>query len=92
MELNGLALVFKLTEEEDNKCSISVEFFRDGGGEITYSDVSIHDKYNFYMTCKNFAGVLANMILIEENSKMENNKNTQRHLQMLNICRTFAYL
>lgn len=33
MELNGLALVFKLTEEEDNKCSISVEFFRDGGGE-----------------------------------------------------------
>lgn len=64
MELNGLALVFKLTEEEDNKCSISVEFFRDGG-KITYSDVSIHDKYNFYMTCKNFAGVLANMILIE---------------------------
>jgi hypothetical protein len=34
MELNGLALVFKLTEEEDNKCSISVEFFRDGGKSL----------------------------------------------------------
>ena len=68
MELNGLALVFKLTEEEDNKCSISVEFVRDGK-EITYQDVSIQDKYNFCMACKNFAGVLANIILIEGKDK-----------------------
>ena len=64
MELNGLAFVLKFTEGADNKCRITAEFVRDGK-EITYSDVSIQDKYNFCMACKNFAGVLAKIILIE---------------------------
>lgn len=68
MELNGLALVFKFTEVEDDKCSITAEFVRDGK-EITYQDVSIQDKYNFCMACKNFTGVLANIILIEGKDK-----------------------
>ena len=68
MELNGLAFVLKFTEGADNKCSITAEFVRDGK-EITYSDVSIQDKYNFCMACKNFAGVLAKIILIEGKAK-----------------------
>lgn len=68
MELNGLAFVLKFTEGADNKCSITAEFVRDGK-EITYSDVSIQDKYNFCMACKNFAGVLAKIILIEGKDK-----------------------
>lgn len=68
MELNGLAFVFKMTENEDGNVSITAEFVRDGK-EITYSDVSIQDKYNFCMACKNFAGVLAKIILIEGKTK-----------------------
>ena len=67
MELDGLALVFKVVENKDGR-SVTAEFVRDGK-EITYSDVSIQDKYNFCMTCKNFAGVLANIILIETKPK-----------------------
>ncbi len=67
MKLDGLALVFKLVEDKDGR-SVTAEFVRDGK-EITYSDVSIQDKYNFCMTCKNFAGVLANIILMETKPK-----------------------
>ena len=67
MELDGLALVFKVVENKDGR-SVTAEFVRDGK-EITYSDVSIQDKYNFCMTCKNFVGVLANIILIETKHK-----------------------
>lgn len=67
MELDGLALVFKVVEDKDGR-SVTAEFVRDGK-EITYSDVSIQDKYNFCMTCKNFVGVLANIILIETKHK-----------------------
>lgn len=67
MELDGLALVFKVVEDKDGR-SVTAEFVRDGK-EITYSDVSIQDKYNFCMTCKNFAGVLAKIILIEGKAK-----------------------
>ena len=70
MELDGLALVFKVVEDKDGR-SVTAEFVRDGK-EITYSDVSIQDKYNFCMTCKNFVGVLANIILIETKHKDEN--------------------
>ena len=64
MELDGLALVFKVVENKNGR-SVTAEFVRDGK-EITYSDVSIQDKYNF---CKNFVGVLANIILIETKHK-----------------------
>lgn len=67
MKLDGLALVFKLVEDKDGR-SVTAEFVMDGK-EITYSDVSIQDKYNFCMTCKNFAGVLANIILMETKPK-----------------------
>ena len=70
MELDGLALVFKVVENKNGR-SVTAEFVRDGK-EITYSDVSIQDKYNFCMTCKNFVGVLANIILIETKHKDEN--------------------
>lgn len=72
MELDGLALVFKVVENKDGR-SVTAEFVRDGK-EITYSDVSIQDKYNFCMTCKNFVGVLANIILIETKHKDGNQK------------------
>ena len=39
MELDGLALVFKVVEGKDGR-SVTAEFVRDGK-EITYSDVSI---------------------------------------------------
>lgn len=68
MELNGLAFVLKCTDGEDNNCNITAEFVRDGK-EITYSDVSIQDKYNFCMACKKLAVVLANIILIDGKDK-----------------------
>nr|DAO30225.1 MAG TPA: hypothetical protein [Caudoviricetes sp.] len=67
MKLDGLALVFKVVEDKDGR-SVTAEFVKDGKG-ITYSDVSIQDKYNFCMTCKNFAGALANIILMETKPK-----------------------
>lgn len=67
MKLDGLALVFKVVEDKDGR-SVTAEFVRDGK-EITYSDVSIQDKYNFCMTCKNFAGVLAHIILMDTKPK-----------------------
>lgn len=72
MEIKGLAMVFSVEEEKDGK-KVSVGFVRDGK-EITYADVSLRDKYNFCMTCKNMTGVLAKIILAENEAKKKENK------------------
>ena len=65
-------MVFSVEEEKDGK-KVSVGFVRDGK-KITYADVSFRDKYNFCMTCKNMTGVLAKVILAENEAKKKENK------------------